>query len=64
MKIFKRIYYPVMAALVVLMLVLGIVDSHVGGGSGLKKSQVDSAMRYASQLAGGANRNEHDSSNR
>ena len=39
MKIFKRIYYPVMAALVVLMLVLGIVDSHVGGGSGLKKSQ-------------------------
>lgn len=53
MKIFKRVYYPVMAALVVLMLVLGIVDSRVGmSGGSLKNSQVDGAVSYAEMIAG------------
>lgn len=52
MKIFKRVYYPVMAALVVLMLVLGMVDSRVATSGGkLKSSQVNSAYDYAAKIA-------------
>lgn len=62
MKIFKRIYYPVMAVLVVLMLVLGIVDSRVGGGSNLKKSQIDAAVNYATDFTGFGEHNSYDTS--
>ena len=44
MKIFKRVYYPILAALVVLMLVLGMVDSRVGmSGGNLADSKVNAA---------------------
>lgn len=33
MKLFKRIYYPVLGALIIAALVLGFVDASVGGGS-------------------------------
>ncbi len=46
MKIFKRVYYPVMAVLVVLMLVLGIVDAHVGGGA-----KAGDAYAYATAIS-------------
>ena len=48
MKIFKRIYYPVMAVLVVLMLTLGIVDARVGAGGG---KNGDAAYAYATTVA-------------
>ncbi len=52
MKIFKRVYYPIMAALVILMLVLGIVDSRVGmSGGSLKSSLVSRAYDYAAEIA-------------
>lgn len=55
MKIFKRIYYPVMAALVVLMLVLGLVDARVGGGGSLSDAQVNAAYGYARAVQGAHN---------
>ncbi|MDE6398068.1 MAG: M28 family peptidase, partial [Clostridiales bacterium] len=48
MKIFKRIYYPVMAVLVVLMLTLGIVDARVGASGG---KNGDAAYSYATAIA-------------
>lgn len=47
MKIFKRIYYPVMAVLAVLMLTLGIVDARVGSGG-----KSGAAYDYAVAIAG------------
>lgn len=48
MKIFKRIYYPVIAALAVLMLVLGLVDARVGNSGGnASAAQVNDAYDYA-----------------
>ncbi len=55
MKIFKRIYYPVMAALVVLMLVLGIVDARVPAmGGKLTKAETDAATAYATSALSGS----------
>lgn len=52
MKIFKRIYYPVMAALFVLMLVLGIVDARVATSGGkLSSSRIDTAVGMATAVA-------------
>lgn len=39
MKIFKRIYYPIMVVLLAFMLVISFVDANVGGG----KSRIDTA---------------------
>ena len=51
MKLFKRIYYPVMAGLMVLMLVLGFVDAHVGVSGKVDGLLLDSAYSYADGIA-------------
>jgi len=64
MKIFKRVYYPILAALVVLMLVLGMVDSRVGmSGGNLADSKVNAAFDYAVKIAqsGGEENRTHNS---
>ena len=64
MKIFKRVYYPILAALVVLMLVLGMVDSRVGmSGGNLADSKVNAAFDYAVKIAqsGGEETRPHNS---
>ena len=64
MKIFKRVYYPILAALVVLMLVLGMVDSRVGmSGGNLADSKVNAAFDYAVKIAqsGGEENRPHNS---
>lgn len=50
LKLFRCIYYPVMAALLVLMFVLSAVDAHIGGGKGGKAAT--SAYDRARVVAG------------
>ena len=63
MKLFKRIYYPVMAGLLVLMLVLGIVDAHAGVSGKVGNAQVESAYGYATSIANVGTHNSYISGN-
>ncbi|MDE7395693.1 MAG: hypothetical protein K2M95_06220 [Clostridiales bacterium] len=62
MKLFKRIYYPIMAALVVLMLVLGIVDAHAPASKGkLKTGDVNAAFAHAEEIMAAGESGTHNS---
>lgn len=52
MKLFKRIYYPILGVLLVAALVLGFVDATVGGAGKTDAAFVSAATEYAKQLTG------------